>query len=126
MNRLEKSIVFTYTEKLGLCHYTQGEGEEKHIIISNTPPSSQTLQRASSGNRSKNGRSRAGSLVENSLPAKEEVPQRRPRRASCPDLFASQSRPTVQPQNPTTNTTQRVALGPEEGSIGFSLHRSIM
>lgn len=127
MNRFEKSIVFTYTEKLGLCHYTQGDGEDKHIIISNTPPSSQSLQRASSGNRSKNGRSsRAGSLTDISVPAKEEVPQRRPRRASCPDLFSSSSRPVNQKQNPTMGNTQRVALGPEEGSIGFALRRSIL
>lgn len=113
-------MVFTYSEKLGLCHYTQGEGEEKHIIISNTPPSAG----AGKNKPSKSGRtSRAGSVNDLNVTLKEEVPQRRPRRASCPDIMAGvQRKPVVQSQ--TSGTMQRIALGPEEGKIGFTLRRS--
>lgn len=128
--RFEKSIVFTYTEKLGLCHYTQGDGDEKHIIISNTPPS-QAIQKAQTPSRpSRSGRSsRAGSVndLKDELPnpAQQQQQQRRPRRASCPDLhLGPQRKPVISAQTSGTVATQRVALGPEDGLIGFSLRRS--
>ena len=117
--------MFTYTEKLGLCHYTQGEGEDKHIIISNTPPS-QTGQKPAAPRATRSGRSsRAGSVndLKDELP--NLTPQRRPRRASCPDLqLGPQRKPVVSTQSSGATATQRVALGPEEGSIGFALRRS--
>jgi hypothetical protein len=61
--RMEKSIVYTYTEKLGLCHYTSEYGDTKMIMVSNTPPGAQVATR----------KSRAGSVDM----------QRRPRRMSC-------------------------------------------
>lgn len=68
--------------------------------------------------------SRAGSINDLNESKKEETPQRRPRRASCPDIMSGpQRKPVIQSQNAGV-ATQRVALGPEEGSIGFSLQRS--
>ena len=64
--------MFTYTEKLGLCHYTKGEGENKMILVSNTPPgapqssssasSSTTITSSSSSSSSSGRRSRASSM----------------------------------------------------------------
>ena len=34
--------MFTYAEKLGLCHYTQEVGDTKMIMLSNTPPGATT------------------------------------------------------------------------------------
>ena len=102
--------MFTYTEKLGLCHYTQGEGDEKSIFISTTPPSSATKQ-------ARSGRvSRAAAISE-----AEETIQRRPRMMSCPDIGAE----LPQPVAPSEVSPQRVALGPQGNSIGFTMRRTI-
>ena len=116
--RIEKSIVFTYTEKLGLCHFTQGEGENKHILIAATPPSAPVSQKQSKGSGRK---SRSGS-VSGEI---EVTPPRRQRRMSCPDF--SSDVPVRKPIGlphaaPVCN---RVAQGPDGKSIGFKLHRTV-
>ena len=116
--RVEKSIVFTYTEKLGLCHYTQGEGESKHILIAATPPSAPVSQKAAKAN----GRKSRSSSISGEI---DVTPQRRPRRMSCPDFtIATPARKPIGVQHgvPVCN---RVALGPDGKSIGFTLRRTV-
>lgn len=111
--------MFTYAEKLSLCHYTQGEGDEKSIFISTTPPTAATAGASGAGSRqSRSGRaSRASSVSEN-----EEIVRRRPRLMSCPD-FGVNELPHASAQMETP--MQRVAAGPEGNSVGFTFHRTL-
>ena len=61
--------MFTYAEKLGLCHYTQEVGDTKMIMLSNTPPGATTRK------------SRSGSVET------KEVSLRKPRRWRCHDAL---------------------------------------
>lgn len=36
--RFMKACVYTFSEKLSLCHAVQGIGENKHVIVSSAPP----------------------------------------------------------------------------------------
>ena len=81
--------MFTYAEKLGLCHYTQEVGDTKMIMLSNTPPGATTRKSRSGSVETKElsqslRKPRSGSV---------EMSQRRPRRMSCPTL---ESAPFVQ------------------------------
>ena len=97
--------MFTYTEKLGLCHYTQEVGDTKMIMISNTPPGAVSHKSRSGSVDTKETsqslrKSRSGSL---------EMPQRRARRMSCPTL---ESAPFVQKKE-TTGKGEVVIKGKE-------------
>lgn len=114
--------MFTYAEKLGLCHYTQGEGDEKNIFISTTPPTATTAGQSAAGSaggrQTRSGRaSRAPSVSET-----EEIVQVRPRLMSCPD-FGVNDLPHV--SAPVETPMQRVAAGPDGNSVGFTFHRTL-
>lgn len=123
--RLEKSIVFTYAEKLSLCHYTQGEGDEKSIFISTTPPSAASVASAgagAAGRQARSGRASRAPSVSGVASETEEIVQRRPRMMSCPD-FGVNELPHV--AAPVETPMQRVAAGPEGNSVGFTFHRTL-
>ena len=106
--------MFTYAEKLGLCHYTQEVGDTKMIMLSNTPPGATTRKSRSGSVETKEvslRKPRSGS-VEMS---------RRPRRMSCPTL---ESAPFVQKKGirSVKEANNREAKSGGKGADGKGMH----